>query len=291
MNRLFQFIALISLAALCLGPQTFANNDWLIAEVSKPLRGVDLPISTLRNKENTFYTGIKYAGGANDVMYLAFDCKRDLSPHDELHIYIPDHPRYGKPVRIRGKKKADRYLFSITRLEGNHGDVKVQHTIDLSVRSLWDDNKLDVDIENRCDLTDVATHRKCNFTLKGSLKSKQNEHATIEMVRLIQHPELKARWDHRSSPPHVRGKIVMGKLALIPGSGMDRYATIALWKKDDPAHKSSKRFRMKPAGAYSEFTYYTGRRVKRSKHYNMTLTVDLKPFFGMLKASDNVVLR
>ncbi len=291
MNRILHAFAATCITCLCLQSLAFADDDWLKAAPVKPLRGVDIPFTGIRDTNNTFYTGLQFAEGANDVIYLAFDCKEELMAHDEMHVYIPDHPRYGKPVRIRGRKKGDRRLFTIRRIQGKHGDVTLQHTITLSIQSLWDDRKLDVDIEVTCDLASTIKHKKCRFTLKGTLKPKMNRYAELEVSRLIQTPEVRARWDHRSDPPHVRGKIVMGRLALTPDSGMDSHATLILWDKEKPEHKSSKRFRMNPSGSYSEFTYHTGNKIKKGKKYNMKLTVDMGPFFNKLTASDCVVLR
>ncbi len=79
---------------------------------------------------------------------------------------------------------------------------------------------------------------------KGSLTAVRNDAVYIDAMRLFCVPELKGRWDHRSDPPHVRGKISMGKLGLVPESGISDKARLLIFEKDGIKPKMTRRFRI-----------------------------------------------
>ncbi len=141
--------------------------DWVKHENVKSLRGMDLPVMALRTKDCVFYAGLQYGPGKSDVLYMVFDCKERLSPHDVLYVYIPGHVKYGKAVRLKGRRRGDNYLFPSIGLASKFADVDATVDLAIRVRSLWDVSKIDADVEITCRLKDVKKARKATFVLKG----------------------------------------------------------------------------------------------------------------------------
>lgn len=267
------------------------NAKWIRHDKVQLLRGMDLPVKTFRTKDCVFYSGLQYGPKASDVIYLAFDCKERLSPHDVIYAYIPAHAKYGKALRLKGRRRGDSYSFPSIGLDSKFADVGASVNIEIRLRSLWDVSKVDAEVNVTCRLRNVKKANKSTFLLKGSLVSVRNSAVNIEAMHLFCIPELKGRWDHRSDPPHVRGKISMGKLSLVPESGISDKARLLIFEKDALKPKMTRRFRILPRGAYTEFTFYPWKRLKERREYDMKLIMDLKPFFGQLSATDRMVLR
>jgi hypothetical protein len=264
---------------------------WLKYEAVEKTRGMDLPIKGLRAEEYACYAALQYGSKASEVVYLVFDCVKKLSPHNYVYVYIPEHARYGKPVRLKGRKRAGVYVFPSVSFKSRYGELDMLTDIDIKARSLWDALDIDVDIEVSCVLRDLKKARKSKFLLKGSLAVTMNDAVYIDVVPLLQPPVLKGRWDHRSDPPHVRGKISVGKLGLIPESGISDKARLNIYEKDSKKLKMTRSFKVNPRGAYTEFTFYPWKRLKERREYDMKLMMDLSPFFGQLSAQDRMVLR
>ncbi len=280
-------VSQITFLSICQGEEV----DWLKYEAVEKTRGMDLPIKDLRAKEYACYSALQYGSKASEVVYLVFDSVKKLSHHDYVYVYIPEHARYGKPVRLKGRKRAGVYVFPSVSLRSKYGEVDLSTDIDIKARSLWDDLDLDVDVEISCILKDLKKAQKSKFVLKGSLDVTMNDAVYIEVVHLLQPPVLKGRWDHRSDPPHVRGKISVGKLGLIPESGISDKARLNIYEKDSKKLKMTRSFRDDPRGAYTEFTFYPWKRLKERREYDMKLIMDLSPFFGQLSVTDRMVLR
>ena len=241
--------------------------------------------------DHAFYASIHYGKAAGDVLHIVFDCSKKLAPHDVIYLYIKGHRRYGRPVRLRGRKRGDSYGFPTVALNSTYGAVSVEETFKLHVRSLWDAGRLDADLDVMCKLSHSETMKKSSFRLRGDIEPVMNSAVYIEPVRLLTSPELKGRWDHRSDPPHVRGKIGMGKLGLMPEIGISDKADLIVYEQDESKPRMKRRFRVAPGGAYTEFTFYPWKRLREQKEYDMKLSMDLGPFFQALSVTDRMVLR
>ena len=255
------------------------------------MRGLDIPSLTLRNKEHARYAGIRFGSGKSDIAYLVFDCKEKYSHYDRLYVYASGHSRYGKPTLFRGKKRNNSYSFSGVKLSADWGGKRLDCKLIICPRMLWDDNKMYIYIASECRLSDKKVLKKCTFDLTGKNKSQQNDAQYIEAVPVLQKPSLKGRWDRRSEQPHIRGRVMMGKLNMEPGQYMNSRAKVAITIRGDTKPWQSNRFRMKPSGARSEFKYYSDKRFRKETEYDMHLSVDLALFMGTVSVKDNMVLR
>lgn len=267
------------------------ENSWLRYEDVPKVRGMDIDINGVRHDDYAFYAALQYGSKSVDVLYMIFECEEKLAPHDVVYLYVPGDAKYGKIVRLNGRKRADGHSFTGIKLFSKYDNVSAQMNISIKVRSLWDSSKLDVDMEAYCILKDTREMRKSSFALKGNLDAVMNDACYIEAVHMFQSPELKGRWDHRSDPPHIRGKISMGDWGLFPESGMSNQAVLNVYEKDAVTAKMTRTFRVEPAGAYSEFTFYPWKRLRERREYGMKLMMDLSPFFGQLTVFDSMVLR
>ena len=244
----------------------------------------------LRDKDFTSYGSLQFGGGDNDIIYFAFDCEKKFARHDRLYVYIPKHKTYGTPTSIYGRKKKTHILFKLSKLKGSFNKINVTYDITINSRTIWEKHLVDADVEITCKLEDKGKFKKCRFILKGSPKCIMQPAVLLKPERLLAPPQLSARWDHRSKPPHVRCKISMGKYALTPETGLLSRARFVIRDKNDHV-KMRKSIKIQPSGARSEFTYKPKRNFKAARPYKADVTVDLNPIFGFLASNSITSLR
>jgi len=256
----------------------------------KQLVGKDISGVTLRAKDFAAYYGFQFGPGADDVFYLIFDCAREYERHDIMWIYIPGHDRYGQPVLMKGSWKSGRIVFKKFKMAGTFGDTDILYDIQLSDRTLWGKRKIDLASVITCRIENQGTDKKCRFLLQGSFLPVMQAFAPITVVQVLQEPTMKVSWDHRTSPPHVKCRIVMGKQGLVPVRGLKARAGLVVTDGKGNV-KIKTRIKVNPRGVRAYFSYKPRRKLKQATPYKAKITLDLTPFFGVLKGSATTVLR
>lgn len=289
MNRaLLRFIAVLC-ALLC--SEVYAGE--FTAEYTAPaaLKGRDIPDLHLRAKELAAYIALQIGTRPEDTVYLVFDCHSEYTPHDQMYVYTPGRKEYPKPRIIRGQHDdGPGVTFKTLRFDATVGVARVEYDIDVAVRSLWDKRKVEVTPTIVCRYDDPAVKKKCRFVLHGILWPVLSAHIDIEAVKVLQKPTLKVRWDHRSDPPNVYCRVLMGRLDFTPSGGFESRADLKLLK-DDGALRSKMRFDVEPSGRRAEFVCEAGEKLKPGKLYRAEVTVDLDPYFGPVTGTATTVLR
>ncbi len=264
------------------------ENSFVYKE-PKPLRGDDIIALKLRAKDFSAYYGIQFGPGPEDVLYLILDCKEEYARYDILQVYVPGHSKYGRPASLRGSKKSKGVAFRKIELRTCFSQISVEYSILAWSTAQWDKSRIDLDLEITCRVKDAATGDKATFVLSGDVSPIINAFAQIPVSPVIGVPSLKVSWDHRSDPPHVRWKVKMGDYALVPDAGFNPKAEVVISTKDGKV-KMRKRIKVK-SSEKTEFTYKPDRELRPSTPYHASVTMDLEPFWPVLKSNAVGMLR
>ncbi len=282
-------ISSCAVAVLCLLSLTCKAVDFVYADAD-PLMGKDIPGLNLRVEDGAAYCCVQFGPNTNDLFYLVFDCARKYKAHDVMFVYVPGHETYGTPVLFKGSMKDGSMNFGKFTLQAVFGDVEVTYDIHLKGRTMWEVNRMRLTSEIECKMLDKKADEKCSFNLYGFHTAAVHANRKLEADHVLQTPSLSAVWDYRSDPPHVRGRVRMGKYGFMPDSGLVSRVKVVV-TCEGSGSKSKKIFKMNPDGATPDFTYKPSRQLKKETPYTANVTVDLTPFWKELVAEATTVLR
>lgn len=236
------------------------------------------------------YAAFQFGPNPADVAYLVLDAEAKYKQHDVLFIYVPGHPNYKDPVRMKAQDVKDGLAFRAFELKSQFADTTITYKVQLTSTTHWEKHEINLDLIVACRAEDTNSRRYGRFTLHGSLAPIMNALVNIKVVPLVRTPALRVTWDHRSTPPRLKCRIMMEKLAFVPGAGFPSRADVVLSVAGKRLQERG-RLALEPIGARDEFVYEPRRPLKSATPYEGKVSVPLTPFFDALTGSATTVLR
>jgi hypothetical protein len=269
-------------AALCLAALCCVSSVPAVTFEYAPveqLMGKDIKGLQLRAKNYAAFHAMQFGPGPKDVVYLIFDCRKRYWDHDVMFVYVPDHKTYGTPVAIKGREEDGRIVFKQFKLAAKFSDIDIAYKIKLSSKTLWNKGKLDLDTEITCSTVNSVSRNKCRFALIGSYLVPVHSFRVIEPVHVVEPPSLKVSWDHRSNPPGIRCRLLVGRQRLVPEAGFESRAQVVISDEDGKVrHRKNVKIE---AGTAGDFTYKQKKKLTSATLYKAEVTVDLGELFGV----------
>ncbi len=289
-KRIYAGMALSVVFALLASTEARGQNIFHY-EKPMPLAGKDIPGPALRAADYAAYYAFQFGPGSNDVLYLVFDCERKYGRHDIMFLYSPEHELYSNAVLCRGSYSKSRKIeFRKFNLHAKFDKIEVDYNIKLSLKTMWEKGRLNLDSEIICRVRNLANGDKCSFELYGSHRPVMLAFRKIEVEPILKKPTLHVSWDYRSDPPHVRGRIKMGKFGFLPDSGLSSRAKVVI-SSDVRKSQTRKVVKIETDEAKVDFICKPPRKLRNARAYTAEVKVDLTPFFGILMDDVTTVLR
>jgi len=241
-------------------------------DIDSPMVGSAIPGLDLKSPARCAYFGLQYGSGVSNVIYVVFDRDTARGVFSAIYVYSPGDARYGKPFRIKGRRRPD----EVTEFD-TFNTISFFNGIKASVEYSFATEGTTVRMDAFCSLEKNGS-RICRFHLMGICDHKKSVDRPARIERLFKLPEISCRFDNRSSPPKLAGTLKMGRWTLVPDSGMPARLEVAVKdEKNRYVVRENVRLDDEDKGTYR---FLPDKRLIPGNEYSAIVTSDLGEFYG-----------
>ncbi|MBP7829803.1 MAG: hypothetical protein KA248_07785 [Kiritimatiellae bacterium] len=262
---------------------------WLACAAPDPLPTSQFPGLVATNLPRMMLFGLQYGPAKTDVLYGAFESPDPQQPPSALHLYSPEAEGYSRTVTLQGLRRkvgeARVTGYKDVRLKAAFGDVQMSTTLEFICGIGRSDT-----IMLMAPVQLARGGQSTSFLLGGYLNNDAVYGAgSINAMPLLGRPSLEVKtWMMHG--PVLTGFCQVGKLSLIPGTGMA--STLAI----EVAERESGRVLDRLKAEFNEKKFEAGQpdrtinqalKLEPGKKVQVKSVMDLGPLLGKAEKTSN----
>lgn len=250
---------------------------------------IDLDV---RTGSTAYYLGLQISTGAEDVVYLVFDAPEGRDVRDRAQVFRPTAAGLGRTDVLRGRPE-------ILLAKGGAGFIKARRFRLRDLEAPFRDGRTSCDIEIvsgyrhadalllQADVLLRNAGSSSRYRVGGLLTPYLATQAEgLRALPLLTGPRLYAR-PGRPAYDRINIALFMGKLAMLPGSGMDRGARawLTVQVEDDPQRSAYRKWKLREKVGVRPWEWLCALRIRvqPGTSYLCTSALDLGPMLGVVE--------
>ncbi|MBU1694693.1 MAG: hypothetical protein KKC51_12110 [Verrucomicrobia bacterium] len=268
---------------------TNTSTAWLVYAAPDPLPADQFPGLAGTNLPRTMLVGIQFGPAKTDVLYCAFESPDPQEPPSLLYLYSPSAEGFTRTVTRPGMRR---------KVE----ETRISSFRDIRLKSAFGDIRMAADLEFSCGFgrsdtvlllatIQLSGAGQTSALLLGGMLNNDFIYGagTLNVFPLLTRPELSVKtWMMRG--PALTGFCQMGRLSLVPKSGMGSALALEVVERDSGRVLDRMKTEInekKLVAGQPDRTIFQSLSLQAGKKVLIKAILDLGPFFGKVEKSSN----